>query len=124
MLAKKVTSYNKFFDEINKGWAIITAGDKFIGTNSMTVSWAGMHSSLGATALQMGRSAGIVELRKESYRICHIRKSMTDSLQYKSRCRKNKTVIIHIIIHSEVFQHLAHLFTKDTDTTFFFPVFL
>ena len=42
MLAKKVELYNKFFNEINKGWAIITSGDKFIGSNSMTISWGGI----------------------------------------------------------------------------------
>ncbi|MCR5349555.1 MAG: flavin reductase [Acholeplasmatales bacterium] len=42
MLKKDINSYNGFFNEINNNWAILTCGDKFIGSNSMTVSWGGI----------------------------------------------------------------------------------
>ena len=43
MLKKKITDYNKnLFDEIKNSHAILTAGDKNVGFNSMTVSWGGI----------------------------------------------------------------------------------
>ena len=42
MLKKNVKDFKKnVFDEIDNGWPILTAGDKFVGFNSMTVSWGG-----------------------------------------------------------------------------------
>ena len=41
MIKKDVNEFNGFFKEIGTG-AILTCGDKYIGSNSMTVSWGGI----------------------------------------------------------------------------------
>ena len=42
MLKKNISEFkNNIFHEINDVWPILTAGDKFVGFNSMTVSWGG-----------------------------------------------------------------------------------
>ncbi|MBQ9519935.1 MAG: flavin reductase [Acholeplasmatales bacterium] len=43
MLKKNIYDYDlNFFKEINDNFAILTAGDKTIGYNAMTVSWGGV----------------------------------------------------------------------------------
>lgn len=43
MKEKQITEYNKnFFTEIDKTWGLITAGNKEVGYNGMTVSWGGI----------------------------------------------------------------------------------
>ncbi len=43
MLKKNVTSFNTdIFKAFDKYWAIVTAGDKNVGYNAMTVSWGGL----------------------------------------------------------------------------------
>lgn len=42
MLNKDLSEFNGFFDKINHEWAILTCGDKYQGSNSMTVSWGGI----------------------------------------------------------------------------------
>lgn len=43
MLKKRVNEFNtEIFKEFNDNFAIITAGDKFVGYNGMTISWGGL----------------------------------------------------------------------------------
>lgn len=42
MLKKKLNEFNDVFNKFDKEWAIVTAGDRNIGVNAMTVSWGGI----------------------------------------------------------------------------------
>ena len=43
MIKKNINDFNtKIFEEFDKNYAIITAGDKFVGFNGMTISWGGL----------------------------------------------------------------------------------
>lgn len=42
MLKKNLNEFNDIFEKFDKKWAIITAGDRNVGFNAMTVSWGGI----------------------------------------------------------------------------------
>ena len=42
MLKKNLDNFNDIFNKFDKTWAIVTAGDRNVGFNGMTVSWGGI----------------------------------------------------------------------------------
>ncbi len=42
MLKKELNEFSDIFDKFDQKWAIVTAGDRNIGINAMTVSWGGI----------------------------------------------------------------------------------
>lgn len=61
MLKINLDKYNlNVFNEFDKVWPILTAGDKVNGFNSMTVSWGGI-------GILWGKKVGFVFVRKSRY---------------------------------------------------------
>ncbi len=42
MLKKNLNEFSKVFEKFDKTWGIVTAGDRNVGLNPMTVSWGGI----------------------------------------------------------------------------------
>ena len=75
MLKKSVDEFNSFFKEIDKGWAIVTAGDKFVGYNAMTVSWGGI-------GILWNKPVAFIFVRKSRYTLEFMNKSDSVTLSF------------------------------------------
>ncbi len=61
MLKVSLDNFNKnVFNELNNTWAIITAGDKTVGYNGMTISWGGF-------GIMWNKPVAYVFVRKSRY---------------------------------------------------------
>ena len=87
MLKKNIKTFNKnVFDEIDKKWGIITAGDKFIGFNSMTVSWGGF-------GILWNKPVMFLFVRKSRYTYEFMEKSNSVTLSFLSdKYKKEKAL--------------------------------
>ena len=78
MLKISLDQFNKnVFDEINYKWAIITAGDKFIGFNGMTVSWGGL-------GIMWNKPVAFIFVRKSRYTHEFLDKSKSITMAFLS----------------------------------------
>ena len=78
MLKVSLDSFNKnVFNELNKTWAIITAGDKFVGYNGMTVSWGGF-------GIMWNKPVAYIFVRKSRYTHDFLDKSSSITMSFLS----------------------------------------
>jgi len=83
MLKVSINEFNKnVFTEIDKKWGIITAGDKFIGFNGMTVSWGGF-------GIMWNKPVAFIFIRKSRYTHEFLDKSNSITIAFLSDEYKN-----------------------------------
>lgn len=86
MLKKNINEFNSFFKEINDEWAIVTAGDKFVGYNAMTVSWGGI-------GVLWNKPVAFIFVRKSRYTLEFMNKSDSVTLSFLGdKYKKEKTL--------------------------------
>ena len=87
MLKKNIYDYDlNFFKEINDNFAILTAGDKTIGYNAMTVSWGGV-------GVLWNKMVAFVFVRHSRYTYDFIEKSDSVTLSFLSdKYKKEKAL--------------------------------
>ena len=91
MLKKDIKSINlNTFQEFGDNWALLTAGDKEIGFNTLTVSW-------GGTGVLWGKNVGFVFVRKSRYTYNFIEKSESVTLSFLSEKYKEALKIMGTI---------------------------
>ena len=83
MLKVNINEFNKnVFTEIDKKWGIITAGDKFVGFNGMTVSWGGF-------GIMWNKPVAFIFVRKSRYTHEFLDKSNSITIAFLSDEYKN-----------------------------------
>ena len=87
MLKKDIKEFDKnIFTDLDKTWGIVTAGDKTIGCNSMTISWGGI-------GVLWGINVGIVYIRKSRYTYEFAKKSESFTISFLSdKYKKEKAL--------------------------------
>lgn len=76
MLKKNIKDYSlNIFREIGDNWALLTAGDKSIGYNTLTVSWGGI-------GVIWGKNVAYVFVRKSRYTYDFLEKSESVTLSF------------------------------------------
>ncbi|MDE7161301.1 MAG: flavin reductase family protein [Anaeroplasmataceae bacterium] len=92
MLKKDISQYKENIIEELKGKnAILTAGDKTIGFNSLTVSWGGI-------GVLWGRNVAYIFVRKSRYTYQFLEKSESVTLSFLDEAYKN--AVLYIGTHS------------------------
>ena len=83
MLKIDIEKFDKnVFTEIDKKWGIITAGDKFVGFNGMTVSWGGF-------GIMWNKPVAFIFVRKSRYTHEFLDKSDSITIAFLSDEFKN-----------------------------------
>lgn len=83
MLKIDIKKFDKnVFTEIDKKWGIITAGDKFVGFNGMTVSWGGF-------GIMWNKPVAFIFVRKSRYTHEFLDKSDSITIAFLSDEFKN-----------------------------------
>lgn len=83
MLKIDIKKFDKnVFTEIDKKWGIITAGDKFVGFNGMTVSWGGF-------GIMWNKPVAFIFVRKSRYTHEFLDKSNSITIAFLSDEFKN-----------------------------------
>ena len=83
MLKINIEKFDKnVFTEIDKKWGIITAGDKFVGFNGMTVSWGGF-------GIMWNKPVAFIFVRKSRYTHEFLDKSDSITIAFLSDEFKN-----------------------------------
>ena len=83
MLKINIEKFDKnVFTEIDKKWGIITAGDKFVGFNGMTVSWGGF-------GIMWNKPVAFIFVRKSRYTHEFLDKSNSITIAFLSDEFKN-----------------------------------
>ncbi len=83
MLKIDIEKFDKnVFTEIDKKWGIITAGDKFVGFNGMTVSWGGF-------GIMWNKPVAFIFVRKSRYTHEFLDKSDSITIAFLSDEYKN-----------------------------------
>lgn len=83
MLKINIEKFDKnVFIEIDKKWGIITAGDKFVGFNGMTVSWGGF-------GIMWNKPVAFIFVRKSRYTHEFLDKSDSITIAFLSDEFKN-----------------------------------
>ena len=83
MLKIDIKKFDKnVFTEIDKKWGIITAGDKFVGFNGMTVSWGGF-------GIMWNKPVAFIFVRKSRYTNEFLDKSNSITIAFLSDEFKN-----------------------------------
>ncbi|MCM1130554.1 MAG: flavin reductase family protein [Roseburia sp.] len=92
MLKKLDTFYNEnIFDDLKRKNAILTAGDKKIGFNSLTVSWGGI-------GVLWGRDVAYVFVRKSRHTYSFLERSESITLSFLDE--KYKESVLYVGTHS------------------------
>ena len=111
MLKKDIYEFelNPFY-EFNDRWALLTAGDKTTGFNSLTVSWGGI-------GILWGKKVAYVFVRKSRYTYEFLEKSDSVTLSFLKLEDKNKHSIMGRLSGRDVNKmELANLhYTYDPD---------
>ena len=87
MKEKDLINYkSNVFTDIDKKWGIITAGDKAVGFNGMTVSWGGL-------GILWNKPVAYIFVRKSRYTHEYLDKSKSISISFLSdEYKKEKTL--------------------------------
>ena len=88
MLKKNIKDYQcNNFKEFGDKWALLTAGDKNVGFNTLTVSW-------GGTGVLWGKNVGFVFVRKSRHTYDFLEKSRSVTLSFLPDEYKDKMAVI------------------------------
>lgn len=88
MLKKNIKEFKlNNFKEFGDRWALLTAGDKSVGFNTLTVSW-------GGTGVLWGKNVGFVFVRKSRHTYNFLEKSKSVTLSFLPNELKEKVAII------------------------------
>ena len=112
MLKKNLKLYNyNVFEEFDKGWPILTCGDRENGVNSMTISWGGM-------GVLWGKKVAFIFVRHSRYTFDFIEKSSSVTLSFLTDDYKNEKAIFGSKSGRDIDKFLASGLHKTLDVDF------